>query len=67
MSHSHSVSVPSQLLRRVLSTAELHCDESEEARLLGAADAVEYERQREGIAVLLAILEAAGIGEEDDE
>ena len=67
MSHTHSVSVPSQILRRVLSTAELHCDESEEARILSASDAVEYERQREDMAVLLAILEAAGVGEEDDE
>ncbi|TNC04401.1 MULTISPECIES: hypothetical protein [Paracoccus] len=67
MSHTHSVSVPSQVLRRVLGTAELHCDESEEARILSASDAVEYERQREDIAVLLAILEVAGVGEEDDE
>ena len=67
MSHTHSVSVPSQVLSSVLGTAELHCDESEEARILSASDAVEYERQREDIAVLLAILEVAGVGEEDDE
>lgn len=67
MSHTHSVSVASQFLRRVLGTAGLHSNESEEARILGASDTVEYERQREDIAVLLAILETAGVGEADDE
>lgn len=66
MSHTHFVSVPSQVLCRVLGTAELHCDESEEARILGASDAVEYERQRQDIAVLLAILQTAGVDEERD-
>lgn len=67
MSPSRSVNVPSKVLRRVLSAAELHCDESEEARLLGSADAVEYDRQREDIAMLLAILEAAGDADESDD
>ena len=59
MNHAATVTVPCHLLRRVLDAADLHCDDSEEIRLIGAADAAEYQAQRQGIAILRAILELA--------